>query len=96
MSITTSEIEFDHLVRALRIYVADLSDQHSPFNKDMDYLRNLSGWIACAATRLETLNVKLNERSLAQLNTETETPTQAINEENASAENLQQAYSQKE
>ncbi len=49
------EIDTDHLIRALRIYVNDLTDKHSPFNKSEEYLRDLSGWIACAATRLEKL-----------------------------------------
>jgi hypothetical protein len=54
----TSEIETDHLVRALRILVEDLTVKHSPFNKDEAYLRNLAGWIACAATRIEQLQTK--------------------------------------
>jgi hypothetical protein len=51
-----TEISTDHLIRALRIYVNDLSDKHSPFNKSEEYLRDLAGWIACAATRIETLS----------------------------------------
>jgi hypothetical protein len=51
----TSEISADHLVRALRIYVNDLTDKHSPFNKSEESLRDLAAWIACAATRIATL-----------------------------------------
>ena len=53
--LTATEISNDHLVRALRIYVNDLNDKHSPFNKSPEYLKDLSGWIACAATRIEKL-----------------------------------------
>lgn len=53
--IQTSEIETNHIVRTLRIYVNDLSDKFSPFNKDEKYLRDLAGWIACAASRIEKL-----------------------------------------
>jgi hypothetical protein len=59
--ITTSEISADHLIRALRIYVNDLSDKHSPFNKGPEYLDELAGWIACAATRLEKLSQSKGE-----------------------------------
>jgi len=51
----TTEISNDHLIRALRIYVDDLQNKHSPFNKTPEYLRDLAGWIACAATRIEKL-----------------------------------------
>ena len=51
----TSEISNDHLIRALRIYVDDLTNKHSPFNKTPEYLRDLAGWIACAATRIDSL-----------------------------------------
>lgn len=49
----TSEISTERLTRALRIYVNDLTDKHSPFNKDERYLHDLAGWIACAATHIE-------------------------------------------
>lgn len=54
----TSEISTDRLIRALRVYVTDLNDKNSPFNKNEEYLRDLSGWIACAATRIEKLSSK--------------------------------------
>lgn len=50
-----SEISNDHLIRALRIYVEDLTSKHSPFNKTPEYLRDLASWIACAATRIDSL-----------------------------------------
>lgn len=53
--IQTSEISTDHLIRALRVYVNDLGDKRSPFTKGGAYLDELAGWIACAATRIETL-----------------------------------------
>jgi hypothetical protein len=53
--LATSEINTAVLVRALRIYVNDLTDRASPFTKGDDYLRDLAGWLACAATRLEKL-----------------------------------------
>lgn len=43
----------EHVIRALRVLVADLNDKHSPFSKDENYMRSLSGWIAEAANRLE-------------------------------------------
>lgn len=51
--IEAQELSTDHIVRALRILVTDLNDKHSPFNKNEEYMRNLAGWIACAAARLE-------------------------------------------
>lgn len=51
-----TEISNDHLIRALRIYVNDLADKHSPFNKSEEYLGDLAAWIACAATRIEALS----------------------------------------
>jgi hypothetical protein len=59
----TSEISTDHLIRALRVYVNDLTDKHSPFHKGDDYLRDLAGWIACAATRMEILSDSNDGRS---------------------------------
>lgn len=50
-----TELSNDHLIRTLRIYVNDLTDVHSPFNKSQEYLRDLAGWVACAATRIEAL-----------------------------------------
>lgn len=47
------ELTTDHIVRALRIFQKDLTDPHSPFNKDKAYLENLAAWLATAATRLE-------------------------------------------
>lgn len=44
------------LIRALRVYVNDLTDKHSPFDKNGEYLRDLAGWIACVAMRIETLS----------------------------------------
>jgi len=58
-----SEFSDEHLVRSLRSIVNDLSDKHSPFPKDEAYLRNLAGWIACAATRLEKLSKSKGEKS---------------------------------
>jgi hypothetical protein len=52
------EITTEHLTRALRVYVEDLTSKHSPFNKDETYLRSLAGWIACAVTRIEQLQAK--------------------------------------
>jgi len=51
-----SELSDDYLIRALRVYVEDLQSKHSPFNKNEAYLRDLAGWIACAATRIEKLS----------------------------------------
>ena len=50
-----SEISNEHLVRALRIWVVSLIDKHDPHRKDEAYFRNLAGWIAEAANRLEKL-----------------------------------------
>ena len=52
----TTEISTDHIIRALRVYVTDLNDSRSPFSKGPKYLHDLSSWIACAATRLESLS----------------------------------------
>lgn len=54
--IQVSDISNDHLIRALRVYVDDLNAKYSPFNKSAEYFHELSGWIACAATRIETLS----------------------------------------
>lgn len=51
--IETSEFSTEHLIAALKVYVRDLCDKTSPFPKDEAYLRNLAGWIACAAARLD-------------------------------------------
>jgi hypothetical protein len=53
-----SEISTESLIITLRALVVDLTNKNSPFNKDENYLHNLSGWIACAATRLEQLQSK--------------------------------------
>src|SRR5262245_25362803 len=52
----TSELSTDHIIRALRVYVNDLTATHSPFTKGPEYMRELASWIACAATRLEALS----------------------------------------
>lgn len=52
----TAELTNDHLVRALRVYVNDLNDKHSPFSKGPRYLHDLAAWIDCAATRIEELS----------------------------------------
>ena len=59
--IETKPISTDHLIRALRVYVLDLSDKYRPFEKGEDYLHELAGWIAEAANRLEEQHVKLKE-----------------------------------
>lgn len=53
-----SELTDEHLIRSLRIWVEDLTCKYSPHNKDEAYFRNLSGWIASAATRIEKLSTK--------------------------------------
>lgn len=50
------EIPTARLIKTLRRLVDDLCSDDSPFNKDRDYLRNLAGWVACAASRLSELN----------------------------------------
>ena len=62
MMLQINEISNDHLIRALRVYVDDLQNKYSPYNKTPDYLRDLSGWIACAATRIESLAPKDSEK----------------------------------
>ena len=54
----TSEINTEDLIRTLRIWVEDLTSKYSPHNKDEAYFRNLAGWIACAATRIDDLTPK--------------------------------------
>lgn len=51
-----TEITNDHLIRALRVLVNDLGDECSPYNRTPEYMRNIAGWIACAATRIEKLS----------------------------------------
>lgn len=53
--IETTEIPTDHLIRALQVYMVDLCDESSPFPKEKDYFRNLTGWIGCAVSRLKQL-----------------------------------------
>jgi hypothetical protein len=51
--IEEGSIPTQQLIRSLRILAADTADPKSPFKKDEAYFHNLSGWLACAATRLE-------------------------------------------
>lgn len=57
----TFKISNDHLIRSLRIYVTDLTAEVTPFQKNEEYFRNLSGWLACAATRIEELSSNKSE-----------------------------------
>lgn len=51
-----TELSNDHIIRSLRIYVTDLTAEVTPFPKNAEYFKNLAGWIACAATRIEKLS----------------------------------------
>lgn len=50
------EIPTGRLVSVLRVYVEDLTSKDSSSHKSKAYLRELAGWIACAATRIEKLS----------------------------------------
>lgn len=59
--LAVKELSNDHIIRALRVYVNDLSDRHSPFRKDEVYLRDLAGWVAAGAARIEVLAKDLQQ-----------------------------------
>lgn len=64
--LVVEELSNEHIIRALRVLVEDLTAKHSPFNKDDAYLRNLAGWAACAATRIEVLAGDLNQARISK------------------------------
>lgn len=49
------EFTNDQIINRLRTLVKDLCDKDSPFSKDDAYMRNVAGWLATAATRIEKL-----------------------------------------
>lgn len=72
--LVSSEISNENLTKALRLLVQDLCTVYSPFTKDESYLRNLAGWIAKAATRIEAFEEQIkahNHRTTSSTDGET-------------------------